>query len=372
MTRVSAGVASSARRELFVPARGQYENIGDILLRRQLLDWLRASGPLHVYLGNATEGYEDGLQLHKADVRYRSFAGWYLAALRSAAKGTASYIFKPGEIQLTLIGMKEHLAMLPLVALVRARGGAVARVGVGSRNFAPLPRAIMRPSIALSTISLWRDGATARYLKAGEAMPDLGFGEGSDDAIQPHEDQRRSVLVISMRSDLDYFWSYPSDDWLDAVRAVAERHQLDIWTVTQVAVDDEKSARLAHDLGGNALLWDGRAHDQQEERLRALYRRAALTISDRLHVLVAAVTEGSVPAAPLMDSSDKVSRHFAAAGIHDITVPGVGLGAGEIAERLDALIARRAAIMGQLQNARADLDEARSKVDYVLRSVPAR
>jgi hypothetical protein len=73
-------------KQIFVPARGQFDNIGDILLRRQLLDWLRSSGPLHVYLGSSPPGYAEGLRLQPEDVRYHSFRAWYLAALRSAAR----------------------------------------------------------------------------------------------------------------------------------------------------------------------------------------------------------------------------------------------------------------------------------------------
>ena len=349
------------RREIFVPARGQYDNIGDILLRRQLLDWLRDSGPLHVYVGASPHGYDDGLRLRPEDVRYRSFRSWYLAALRSSARGTGSYVFKPGEIQLTLLGMKEHLSMLPVIALARARRGAVARVGVGSRNFAPLPRALIWPSIALSSVSLWRDAATAEYLGHGEVMPDLAFGDGDGESAPAG---RRDLLAVSMRSDRPY----PSKAWLEAVRSLADRRGLDIVAVTQVLRDDEKSARLAADLGGTAVRWNGTAHHEHEERLRAVYRRAALTVSDRLHVLVAALTEGAVPAALLVDSSDKIARHFAAAGIHDISVPSAGLDAEDIVRRLDDLLGRRAPILAQLSRARAELEAVRRRLARVLAS----
>jgi len=345
-----------------VPARGQYENIGDILLRRQLLDWLRESGPLHVYVGQSTDGYDDGLRLQPEDVRYRSFRTWYLAALKLALQGKASYAFKPGEIQLTLIGMKEHLSMLPVIALIRARGGAVVRVGVGSRNFAPVPRALITPSIALSNLSLWRDVETARYL-GGDVMPDLAFGEGA--AESGTDNEVRDVLVVSMRSDLSYAADPPAH-WLAAVRAFADAHDLEIWTATQVHVDDEKAARLAADLGGQALRWDGRGHDEQEERLRALYRRSLVAISDRLHVLVAAVTEGAVPAALLTDSSDKIARHFAAAGVHDITVPTAKLSVDEIVARLENLLARREQILEFVAQARTELDSAKARVGSAL------
>lgn len=353
-------------RDIFVPARGQYENIGDILLRRQLLDWLRGSGRLRVYTGYSKDGYDDGLKLQPDDVRYRSFLRWYLAALRSAARGRASYVFKPGEIQLTLIGMKEHLSMLPVVALVRATGGAVARVGVGSRGFARLPRALIRPSIALSTVSLWRDASTTRYLGSGETMPDLGFGEGEHRADDLEDLGERDVLVVSMRSDLGYRPD-PSEEWLRGIRDFASRRGLAIWTATQVHVDDERTARLAETLGGNALRWDGVAHGEQEQRLRALYRRAAVVVSDRLHVLVAAVTEGAVPAGLLLDSSDKIERHFAAAGMHDVGVASGTMTAPEIVVWLETAIGRRRELLDQLAAARAELALAKARVADVLR-----
>lgn len=350
-------------RDIFVPARGQFDNIGDILLRRQLLDWLRASGPLHVYVGEAPDGYAEGLGLTPHDVQYRSFRRWYAAALASAARGRASYVFKPGEIQLTLIGMKEHLAMLPVLALVRARHGRVARVGVGSRNFAPLPRALMGPSIALSNVSLWRDEATAGYLGQGGIMPDLAFASGGRNEVRDVPEEVRDVLVVSMRSDLDY----PSAAWLAGVRAVAADNSLDIWCVTQVLRDDDKCGQLAADLDAQALRWNGTGHDEQEQRLRALYRRAALAVSDRLHVLVGALTEGAVPAALLVDGrSDKIARHFAAAGLHDVSIISAGLTADEIAGRLQNLLGRRTAILAGLAEAQQELQTVRRLLDQVL------
>ena len=338
-----------------MPGRGQYQNIGDVLLRRHLLDWLRRCGRLHVYVGRSPAGYDEGLGLSAEDVRYRSFITWYAAGLAGAARGQASYVFKPGEIQLTLIGMKEHLSMLPLLALIRARGGAVARAGVGSRNFSALPRMLIRPSIALSNLSLWRDAETARYLGGG-VMPDLGFGEGAVD-LAASDVSGRNVLVVSMRSDLGDRPD-PPGEWLAAIRQFAERRGWAIWTATQVQVDDERSGRLASALGGDSLRWDGVGHDEQEARLRALYRRAAIVVSDRLHVLIAALTEGAVPAGLLLDASDKVARHFAAAGIYDVSFPSAGLGTDDLVSRLEGLLQRRSILLEQLDQARVVLEHA--------------
>ena len=355
--------------KVFAIGRGQYENVGDIILRRQLLDWVRPLGELHVYVGHSPTGYSEGLHLSPDDREYRSLRDWYREALAAARRGEAVYVFKPGEIQLTLIGMKEHLSMLPLLVTLRRHGGAAVRVGVGTRNTAALPRALMRPSLALSDLTLWRDDMTAEYMRHGRAMPDLAFGEGADDAAVAGfagPSPERDVLVVSMRAD-HLAPPYPDRAWLDGVRRHADEAGLENWAVTQVHVDNDRTLRLAHDLGGQALTWEDLAgHDEQEKRLRELYARTAMALSDRLHVLVAAFTEGAVPAAPLIRPSDKVDRHFTTIGIPDVSFVTAGMPAAELAARLEQTAERRPEMFRQLADARRRLRADRDEVERVL------
>lgn len=355
-------------RDVFAVARGQYENVGDVLLRRPLLRWARESGHrLHVYVGASPDGYDEGLDLHPQDVVYRSFSRWYLALLRAAARGRASSLFKPGEIQLTLVGTKEHLVMLPAVALVRARGGAVLRVGAGARGFAPLPRALVRPSIALTTYTRWRDERTAAYLGGGPAMPDLGFAEGADAATlraARDGDDERDVLVVSFRADDEVApRPYPTPAVLDAIRRYAAQEGLRTWVVTQVSVDDERGHRLAADLDAELLGWpDPTGHDVQEQRLRELYRRTRVVLSDRLHVVIAAFTEGAAPVSLQLDTSDKAARHLDTIGVHDVTVVATGLDADAVLEGVRAAVARHPAAIDALLAAREELAGVRADV----------
>lgn len=367
------------KRDIFAVGRGQYENIGDIILRRPLLDWARAAGTLHVYVGNSPEGYDEGLGLQPEDRVYRSFWKWHAALVRAALAGTADSIYKPGEIQLSLIGMKEHLVMLPAASLVRLRGGSVARIGVGARNFAPLPRALMWPSNKLSSYTRWRDDGTAAYLGFGEAMPDLGYAEGMSDgelaaSIEP-DATPRDLMVVSLRYDIEVApRPYPTRAWIDGVRLAAERLGLKLCVVTQITVDDERSAQLAADLGGAELVpWAGPdGHAEQEARLREVYRRTAVAASDRLHVIIAALTEGAAPVGLQLDDADKISRHFSTIGIEDVAVNSVGLSAEQLADRIVAIAGRRSEIVTALLGARLRLAGVRAQLLSRLTREPAR
>jgi|GEM_PF-492043 len=365
------------RRDVFAVARGQYENVGDVLLRRPLLRWARESGSrLHVYVGHSPDGYDEGLDLRPDDVVYRSFARWYAALVRSACAGRASSLFKPGEIQLTLVGTKEHLVMLPAVALVRARGGAVLRVGAGARGFAPVPRALVRPSIALTTYTRWRDERTAAYLGGGPAMPDLGFAEGADPAtLRAARDgqDERDVLVVSFRADVEVApRPYPTPAVVDAIRRYAAEEGLRTWVVTQVSVDDERSHRLAAELDADVLGWpEPTGHDVQEARLRDLYRRTRVVLSDRLHVVVAAFTEGAFPVSLQLDASDKAARHLSTIGVHDVTVDATGLDTDAVLAGVRAAAGRGPAALDALLRARERLDAVRADVVRLLTGAQA-
>lgn len=339
---------------IFTPSIGQYENIGDIILRRPLIEWLRPAGKLHVYVGQAPEGFEAALGLGASDAVYRSFPAWYLAGLGAAWRGEACYAFKPGEIQLTLKGMKEHLAMLPLLALVRFRGGRIVRVGSGARNFAALPRALMRPSVSLANLVRWRDQRTAEYLGQGGVMPDLGFSDGDTHMATG----ARPWLVVSMRGDRQGV----SEDWLDTVRWLSAHLGLKIRVVTQVARDAALSRELAHRLSASLDDWDGTAHDRQEERLRSVYRETRVVVSDRLHVLISAFTHGAHPIALLTDASDKIRRHFAAAGVTGMDLQIDGPPDAAVQEALRLMMAREDELRQSLSQARDSLRAVREEV----------
>lgn len=345
-------------RDIFVPAVGQFDNIGDLILRRPLLERLRRHGRLHVYTGAAPAGYVSGLRLDPEDAVYRSFAPWHGALVRAAIRRTADYAFKPGEIQLTIRGMKEHLGLLPALSLVRSGGGTIVRVGSGARSFPRGGRTIIAPSLGLPHVTRWRDTESARVLGHGGTMPDLAFLEGP--ATVAHE--LRDRVVVSMRGDRPA----PGPAWLAGLREFARRLDGRLVVVTQVERDARRAYELGQEWGCEVVAFDGIDHRGHEERVREVYRSAVAVASDRLHVLIAAFTEGALPVAPLTAPASKIDRHCAAALLPPVSIVVRDEDASSAANLLSDIAARSRPALDTLESTRAALATALAEVDRAL------
>lgn len=314
----------------FMTLRGQFDNVGDVILRRQLGRWI--PGPSVAYVGAAPDEFIDGLELCAETQVERSFG--HFARAMALAPPRSSYVFKPGETQLSPAGMKENLGLVPLLARLRSRGGSAVRVGVGARGDSHRYAALCRPSIALSSINMWRDARTHELMGRGGVMPDLAFGEGSDPSDWIHD---RSLLVVSLRGDRPA----PNDAWLAAVMHCASERSLDIVVISQVRRDDESATALASILGVDAVLCQRRTSSEIESELRGIYRRSALVVSNRLHVLIAALTEGARVSCCVPGGSTKIFDHLDVVGLGEVAVDSEALSTQQCAavfsKELDAL-----------------------------------
>ncbi len=69
--------------KLYTSAAAQFDNLGDLVLRRVLLDRVRPLvEQVHVFLGDAPADYVSALGLQPNDVTYRSYARWESGLLR--------------------------------------------------------------------------------------------------------------------------------------------------------------------------------------------------------------------------------------------------------------------------------------------------
>lgn len=307
---------------ILVSAEGQTDNVGDSVLRRGLLDALRPHGELVVRLADTTDDYVTGLRLRPEDTVVTSRAQWQQEVLAAARRGDV-LAHNAGEALLTRSWALGYAKMAPLLALARLRGGHAVHLGFGLRAPHPVWGPVVRAALAPCDLVTWRDDDSRHWAGTGTTAPDWGWAAGPTGpggtlpgtSVADLPTPGRDVLALSMRGDR----ATPSDGWCATVRAVAADRGLTVVVAPQVGRDRERAAELARRLDGELVDGDAWAHDVVEARVRDVYRRAALVVSDRLHAVVVGHTEGAVPVG-LGPGVAKIGRTLATVGLRAAAV----------------------------------------------------
>lgn len=314
---------------IFLWLTGQADNVGDSALRRPYARALADAGEVTAWCGKPDAGYTKGLALPPGVKLAPSYVRWWAAFVSSALRRPTVLAFNAGEFDVTKAYLAGVITLLPWLSLIRLRGGSVIWAGAGIRRRRP---GLMWPFNALARLAdvlVWRDRGSDELLMPAQVMPDWAFGlpPGGLLAEIPVPETRDQV-VVSLRSDRPM----PSHDWLCAVARLARRLDASIVVAAQVRRDDARARQVADLLDATCVGWLSDDHGEQERRLRHVYRRAHAVVSDRLHVLILAATEGAVPLGWCEQATDKIDRHFEAVG-----AGWVGGGRHDPKARLDAL-----------------------------------
>jgi len=314
-----------------------------------MFDRLRQAGELHVFLADASDDFIEALRLDGTETIYRDMRGWKKAAFASALRGSTWFVDKPGEVLLTDDIYKGQRSLVPLLLAVRARGGRVLRLGVGQRSPNPRLTPKFRRLYRLANAVLWRDSESAHSFGIGAVMPDWGFEPETQDPAT----QKRDLLILSYRGDRPAL----GDRAVAALEAFAAARGLQIVAVTQVGRDEERTSELGARFNASTLGWDaGVSHADQEARLRALFRRAAVVASDRLHVLIVGATEGAIPVNLVEEPDVKVVRHFDVIGYHSFSIVVNDTDVPELVDRLNSQAGRGEELHAAIAQARREIE----------------
>lgn len=351
----------SAPTPTFLWLTGHVRNVGDSMLRRPLADAYRDVGPISVWTGAPGTGYEAGLRLADGESA-PSFGAWARAFTRAAFRSRPTFVFNAGEFGVTKAYFSGLLVLAPALIVARAKGARIVWVGAGVKN---RRKYFMWPfdALAKSAADLrWRDVTSAGLMGRGAVMPDWGFGIGPGGGVAPAiehvEVSSRRTIAVSLRGDR----REPTEEWLAALTRLADRLERRLVFVVQVEDDDALARRLAERLGAEVVGWGDGDHWAQEQRVRAVYATAAVALSDRLHGLVIAATEGAVPLGWCEATTAKVGNHFAVIGAHE-----VGPGDADVVDLIDGLDEQRlnefaSDMTGRMRAARQRVDDVRSEI----------
>lgn len=325
---------SMSKRSVFASLTGEYANVGDGLIRRIALDWVRCDEGVTAFVGSAPDDWIEQMEFGQSDEILCGgpsvFIRWWFRVIFAHSKPIV--LFEPGELTLARRNFPLQLSLLLLALVVRLRSG---------RLILP-PRAITRrvealpwkPTLwlhrllcRLADVCLWRDQWSIDLARHGTLVPDTGFGAD----VRPGVDTgRRNLLLVSMRGARQM----PPNQWCDGIRQWAKTRGFEIVTITQVKPDSARSAALALSLDGTNVEWMG-SGPLGESKLREMYDQAALVISDRLHVLIISSLSGALPAEIAAAPTTKIASHFATIGDRNASLSCQDLSSDEISSWLD-------------------------------------
>ncbi|MDJ0338182.1 polysaccharide pyruvyl transferase family protein [Cryobacterium sp. PH31-O1] len=342
---------------IFASAMGQIDNVGDTVLRRAFLDALRGAGELQVFVGARSDAYLSGLGLHNQDRVYRTSAEWRREISRSTLREASVYAFNAGEMELQRAYALRYLRLAPHLALNRLRGGHAVHAGFGVRQKTGW-RIPVAATLRLCDLVAWRDAYSLGAMGLGRIAPDWAFATGATDAHLLASTPDRPLLAVSVR----YNGRRPDEAWLRALRNLADTLGLEIVAVSQIERDGPLAEELAASLGGTALVWDGPDHAEQEVKLRAVYQRSLLVVTDRLHAAVIGLTEGALPLVIADAGPSKAARTLDAVGIKGATIGWSLPDSTAMERRARDVISRREPILRHVVEARASLRELSSSI----------
>lgn len=295
--------------DVFVTALGQRDNAGDTALRRAYITALREAGRLHVFVGDRPATFTDNLGLRPDDVLYRDSASWRRGVTQHLRRGRTLYAYSAGEIEVDRRHGSNYLRTWLPLRLGRVRGNRTVHTGVGVRED-DSARRLMSLVLRRSDVVTWRDAWSAELMGIGGVQPDWAFREGSvgadplaSEAGSPPPPER-DVVAVALRWDRPL----PPTELLDQLRLGVEARGQRIVCVAQTERDGARATELAALLDGEAVTWTGADHAVNEAAVRAVYRRSVVAVSDRLHGLVFAMTEGAAPVVLGDDAAGKAVR----------------------------------------------------------------
>lgn len=327
---------------IIASVQAQHQNLGDLVIRRNMLDWLRDLPDVRVIAGDMPDPYLEALRIPKD---HRVFSGLSQALVQKPVS-PLSLVFAPGEQRL----LREKAALVPSAAnlaislLAKASGGRVAKLGRGFHGSDTFALGLERIQTRISDQTLVRDSEASKLLYSAQIMPDIALSGGvSSNHWESPKNDHRNGLCVSFRFDR----TAPANELEPAVRALRETVGDQLIVPTQVEFDEHSNKELARVLGGEFVGWDG-SHLDQLKVVEEAYGKVRIVVSDRLHVLLFGMLRGAIPLGIETGKHHKLIRQLSPLGLEEFVIDWSQIGVlGEwsrnILPKADGLVSQRLA-----------------------------
>jgi hypothetical protein len=274
----------------------QEDNLGDIEIRKKLLHSIASTGiDIFVLRGDSSDSYVEAFENASNCRWFTSAASLQIALLVRLLSGDHLHFFiAPGPARFSSKpkAIAKSLVNLTNMALARISGGTAHIVGRAYRGTG-VTRLIEITSIKLATSATVRDELSSQNVNGkAKALPDLAFFG------QPFSGGERRYLAICVREEND-IQETAFGELISAGRAL---NLVPIF-VTQVKRDNPWMKRMANQYKTEIVEWTDASHQEQRNRVEAVYRGSRVVVSNRLHGLIMSAMAGAQPL-PLVSRGD--------------------------------------------------------------------
>lgn len=301
---MNASQTSLSRKVAFFSLRTQFENVGDVLINRELIRLVAEHVPVFVDLSRCPPSFAEALNLaaYPAIRRVSGTGALFARLLRSRIAGREIYYFlSPGGY----FGDKKgrdlwsawiNSAVLWMLHLV---GVKICHLGVSYERLGPAYQRLLKARSRLLSLHYVRDELSKHYaeqigLRTQGIMPDLAFG-----TVMPNTQQEGERKAIALTFRVDQY-DDQAEQYLQLVRALDRLlpESVDFRLIVQVERDLDFMRLLE-----NELLSSGRRKTNLKnvssdvDACFQSYLDSTHVISNRLHGLLVGSISGCIPLA---------------------------------------------------------------------------
>lgn len=298
-----------SKGEVFMSLVAQEDNLGDLVIRRQVLQYAAATGArIHLLAAGMPKGFIEPFGLSDQEILYWSKSTFTRSMIRQAFRRRVTLILSPGPEHLApgWKGWLQILGQIGRTLFLRCFGGRIVALGRSVLGVKSKWRILAaRLSARLTNVYFARDHASVAALRSPvvKFAPDVAFDLQVSPSVVP---VTRPLAALSFRRE-----GGPRVDDLKHLVEELESRGLQPILVSQVRRDDSVHAELAAAAGCDAVLWGAHSHGDQLDRVHEIYSRSKVVVSNRLHALIFGAVNG---ASPLPYGGNDMSKPLATVG----------------------------------------------------------
>lgn len=338
---MTSAMENASDNVIFYTVHTQYVNLGDLIINKTLLRELRSHGRLIVNDRIAPDWFFEELEVapeERASQYNCKFKRLILlfALTRLFQRNKKTYfVLSPGHVynEQNKLKLKSSFRSILDLCLFRATGVRVCRFGVSIGPFSPLAQVLERWRARLMHFYSVRDSLSQDYahklgIKKVEKFPDLAWlmEVKSSTNIQDQTKLENDYVIFSFREashKLDNPTAYkehlyPVLDKISDLMCGKLAKQLVISYQVEFDYEVCREIKDRYREQHETIFLEDKINQQN---MQNLYSHASLVFSNRLHVLIFAMTCGAVPIAVIdTEKHSKIAGIFSDAGLMDLVV----------------------------------------------------